>query len=100
MLERGFFKDLGDNGENKAEIYKLDLDGADDVLGREKLAGKEKTVDKSLVFDFATEKPHPDNVEGLAWGPRAADGRRAMIVVTDNNFSDTQTTYFHTVLVP
>ena len=100
MLERGFFKELGDNGENKAEIYKLDLDGAEDVLGREKLTGEEKTVGKSLVFDFATEKPHPDNVEGLAWGPRAADGRRTMIVVTDNNFSDTQTTYFHTVLVP
>lgn len=100
MLQRGFFKDLGENGENKAEIYKLDLDGADDVLGKEKLDGDEKTVSKELVFDFATEKPHPDNVEGLAWGPRTEDGRRTLIVVSDNNFNETQTTYFHTVLVP
>lgn len=100
VLERGFFKDLGENGENKAEIYKLDLSGADDVLGKKTLNGTEKTASKSLVFDFASKRPHPDNTEGLAWGPRSSDGRRLMIVVTDNNFSDSQKTYFHSVLVP
>lgn len=103
LLERGFFKELGDNGENRAEIYRLNLDGADDVLGRASLkdvAGTVKPVSKEMVFDFATVQPHPDNVEGLAWGSRATDGRRTLVVVTDNNFSDTQTTYFHTLLVP
>lgn len=100
LLERGFFPELGDNGENKAEIYKLDLAGAGNVLGVEKLDGPEKPAAKSLVFDFAAVRPHPDNVEGLAWGPRADDGRRTLVVVSDDNFNDTQTTYFHTLLVP
>lgn len=100
VLERGFFKDLGENGENKSEIYKLDLTGADDVLGKKALSGREKTASKSLVFDFASQRPHPDNTEGLAWGPKSVDGRRVLIVVTDNNFSDSQKTYFHSVLVP
>lgn len=100
MLERGFFKDLGENGENRAEIYKLDLTGAEDVLGKEALDGGEATVGKSKIFDFAAHPPHPDNVEGLAWGPVREDGRRTMIVVSDDNFNDTQTTLFHTLLLP
>lgn len=100
MLERGFFKDLGENGENRAEIYKLDLTGAEDVLDKEALDGGEATVGKSKIFDFAAHPPHPDNVEGLAWGPVREDGRRTMIVVSDDNFNDTQTTLFHTLLLP
>ncbi len=100
LLERGFFKNLGVSGENKAEIYKLDVTGADDVLGKEALAGSERTVSKQLVFDFSTVKPHPDNVEGIAWGPRDADGRRPLVAVTDDNFSDKQATLFHTLLLP
>ncbi|MCT1451941.1 esterase-like activity of phytase family protein [Corynebacterium sp. p3-SID1145] len=100
LLERGFFKNLGVGGENKAEIYKLDVTGADDVLGEETLAGSERTVSKQLVFDFSTVKPHPDNVEGIAWGPRDADGRRPLVAVTDDNFSDKQATLFHTLLLP
>ncbi|SDS49530.1 esterase-like activity of phytase family protein [Corynebacterium timonense] len=100
MLERGFFEDLGENGENKAEIYKLDLRGATDVLTLDALTGDETPVAKNRVFDFASVRPHPDNVEGLAWGPRSEDGRRTLIVVSDDNFNETQTTYFHTLLVP
>ena len=100
MLERGFFEELGENGENRAEIYRLDLTGAENVLGKEALDGSEATVGKQKIFDFAAHPPHPDNVEGLAWGPVREDGRRTMIVVSDDNFNDTQTTLFHTLLLP
>ena len=38
-------------------------------------------------FDVA-----PDNSEGMALGPELADGRRVLVVVSDNNFNPSQTT--------
>lgn len=35
-----------------------------------------------------------DNLEGLAWGPRLADGRRALIAMADDNFSKAETSQF------
>lgn len=94
ILQRGYLKDIG---ENRAEIYKVDLSAADDVLGKESLDGTEATAQKDLVFDFATVEPHPDNVEGMAWGPHNEDGSRTLFVVSDDNFNDSQSTLFHTL---
>nr|VDG62339.1 Uncharacterized protein conserved in bacteria [Streptococcus thermophilus] len=98
MLERGFDEDTE---TNMAQIYTLNLKGADDVLGTEALSGMEKTASKTLIFDFDKRKPHPDNVEGLAWGPKnaAANGGRSMVVVTDDNFNDSQSTLMHLLAV-
>lgn len=35
-----------------------------------------------------------DNIEGLTWGKRLANGNRTLILVSDNNFSAKQTTMF------
>ena len=35
-----------------------------------------------------------DNVEGLTFGPRLRDGRRSLVLVSDNNFAATQFTQF------
>lgn len=35
-----------------------------------------------------------DNLEGLAWGPRLADGRRALIAEADDNFSPEERSQF------
>ena len=35
-----------------------------------------------------------DNIEGLAWGPRLANGHRTLVLVADNNFSAKQVTQF------
>ncbi|WP_273416463.1 hypothetical protein [Corynebacterium appendicis] len=59
----------------------------------------EKTVAKSSVAR-APPRGHV-RTTSMVWpggGGRATDGR-TMIVGTNYNFSDTQTTYFHTVLV-
>ena len=33
-----------------------------------------------------------DNLEGMAWGPVRPDGRRTLVMVTDDNFSPQQVT--------
>ena len=51
---------------------------------------------KTLVADLTTTpglKPL-DNIEGITLGPRLADGRQAVIAVSDDNFSPTQITQF------
>ena len=35
-----------------------------------------------------------DNLEGIAWGHRLANGRRSLVLVSDNNFRSGQTTQF------
>lgn len=35
-----------------------------------------------------------DNLEGMAWGPRLADGRKSLILAADDNFSSEQTSQF------
>ena len=94
MLERGFDEAAK---TTMAQIYTLNLEGADDVLGTEALTGLEKTASKTLVFDFDKQEPHPDNVEGLAWGTKnaAPNGGRSIVVVTDDNFNDSQSTLMH-----
>lgn len=33
-----------------------------------------------------------DNVEGITFGPKLANGNQSLVLVTDNNFSDKQKT--------
>ncbi|CAN5865599.1 hypothetical protein BH18ACI5_BH18ACI5_00990 [soil metagenome] len=35
-----------------------------------------------------------DNFEGMAWGPSLPDGRRQLLIVSDDNFSARQLTAF------
>ncbi len=52
-LQRGYIPKQG----NRAEIYRLSLEGATNVLGRERLDGSEVPVNREKVFDFAGQKP-------------------------------------------
>jgi hypothetical protein len=84
-------------------VYKIDLTGATDVSGIS-LAGTNILpagvipVNKSSnpFLDIAAAlqaagKPIPEKFEGLAIGPKLADGSYAILVGTDNDFSVTQT---------
>lgn len=46
---------------------------------------------KKLVYSF---NDTVDNLEGMALGPKLPDGRRVLIVVSDNNFNPLQRTQF------
>ncbi|MEJ4098763.1 esterase-like activity of phytase family protein [Corynebacterium mastitidis] len=93
IIERGYVAGQG----NRGEIYRVTLDGATNVLGKEALDGSETPARKELVFDFASLPEHPNNIEALAWAPRLADGRAQLLVASDDNFSDTQRTLLHRI---
>jgi hypothetical protein len=51
-------------------------------------------VQKSLLLNLDTLGIPLDNVEGMTFGPRLPDGRRSLILVSDNNFSPMAFTQF------
>jgi len=91
VMERAFVPGTG----NDVNIYGVRVSGADDVASMPALASfNGRTVEKTLLVNMASVGVTPDNLEGLAWGPRLPDGNRALIVVADDNFSNTQTNQF------
>ncbi len=58
-------------------------------------------VTKTLLMDLSEIQglsrelaPSLDNFEGMAFGPRLPDGRASLIIVSDDNFSEAQRTWF------
>jgi len=77
----------------RIQIFLASLAGATDVSKLDSLAGQSYTpVRKTLLYDFARAGFLPDNIEGLALGPRLADGSRTLVLVSDNNFELLQQT--------
>lgn len=99
VLERAWRRDRG----SCARIFLTDLAGGDDVTDREHLDASVRVAPKRLVLDLATlprdagltaavGQTHPllGNYEGMALGPCMADGRRAVVLVTDDNHDSVQ----------
>jgi len=86
VVERSFSAGVG----NRVRLFLADLEGADDILGRDRLAGagdpKPRAVSKRLIVDLRDLGIEADNIEGVALGPQLADGRRLLVMVSDNNF--------------
>jgi 3-phytase len=91
-MERAFATGVG----NDVNLYGVRTAGADDVQGIEALhAGYTgRMVDKTLLVNMASIGVSADNLEGLALGPRLADGGTALIVISDDNFNDGQVGQF------
>jgi myo-inositol-hexaphosphate 3-phosphohydrolase len=99
-IERSFSTGVG----NGIKIYKVLTQGATDVSGVEAIETEvedgelavnlDQPVQKELLFDLADLGIALDNVEGISFGPKLADGRQSIILVSDNNFSGTQFTQF------
>ncbi|RZI90233.1 MAG: esterase-like activity of phytase family protein, partial [Variovorax sp.] len=92
VLERAYAAGVG----NSLRLYEIDTRAADDVLAIDALApGNHKPVAKTLVADFAAlGLSRLDNSEGMCWGPPLPDGRRMLVVVSDDNFNPLQITQF------
>lgn len=104
-LERTYIEEAARPGQgtNRAEIYRVSIDGATDVSSVGSLRDMPGAVPvrKTLVLDLSTVPglspelaPSLDNFEGLALGPRLADGRQSLVMVSDDNFSAQQRTWF------
>ena len=114
-LERSFAVGRG----NTIKVYEVTIQGATDISTIDALGSLSASqlqaiapVQKRLILDLDSLKlpdsdgNHPtgtDNIEGLAFGPKLADGRQSIVLVSDNNFSATQFTQIITLgadLVP
>ncbi len=96
-LERSFSVGVG----NTIKIYQITLPGATDVSSIDSLnslSSKQlnllQPAQKKLLLNLDDLKLAKglDNIEGLTFGPILPDGRRSIVLVSDNNFSDRQFT--------
>jgi hypothetical protein len=95
-MERSFSVGAPDTG-NTIKLYSVAFPGAQNVNGVRSLAGvlpDVRTVKKTLLLDLDTLGIPLDNIEGMTLGPRLPDGRRSLILVSDNNFAANQFTQF------
>lgn len=99
VLERGWARGVGNNGR----IYRVLLDERAFCAANTPLTPASALLSKSLLVDLArlearglpaalAPQPAPilDNYEGMALGPRLPDGRRSLLVVSDDNARDDQ----------
>lgn len=80
-------------------VFAVDLAGATDVTGMDALPAVDlpvgvKPLEKRRLIDFM-DRPHrlagpdmPEKIEGLCFGPDLEDGRRLLVVTSDNDFKD------------
>lgn len=91
-LERSFSTGAG----NTIKLYEVSLEGADNINDINSLSTIDisniNSAQKELLLNFDDLNLTLDNIEGLTFGPDLPDGRRSLIVVSDNNFSPTQFT--------
>ena len=96
-LERSFSTGVG----NTIRIYQVSLQGATDIsfvdslnnLSSEQVAAIQP-VEKRLLLNLnSLNLPNgTDNIEGITFGPVLPDGRQSIVLVSDNNFSQSQFT--------
>lgn len=95
-MERSFSVGAPDTG-NVIKLFSVKVAGATNVNGAESLAGEldsVQPVQKTLLLDLDTLGIPLDNIEGMAFGPVLPDGRRSLVLVSDNNFAPAQFTQF------
>jgi len=101
VMERSFSVGgvLGGGTGNVVVINEVSTEDATDVLAVDALYDGGSPialtpVSKELVFAFDDLHIPIDNIEGMTFGPDLPDGRRTLVIVSDNNFSPGQFTQF------
>ncbi|MEH1861365.1 MAG: phytase [Nostoc sp.] len=107
-LERSFAQGVG----NTIKIYEVSLQGATDIsfydslnnLSAEQLATIQPAQKRLLLNLNDLNLPNgTDNIEGITFGPKLANGSQSIVLVSDNNFNQSQFTQILTLnadLVP
>jgi 3-phytase len=95
-MERSFSVGVPGTG-NTIKLYWVEYPGAEDVSAFDSLQGLLGTVRpvrKTLLLNLDALGIPLDNVEGMTIGPTLPDGRRSLVLVSDNNFAASQFTQF------
>lgn len=88
-LERSYSEGVGVG----ARLFAVSLAGATEITGRAAVDPRNvRPVTKRLLVDLAELGVVLDNLEALSWGPDLPDGRRSLLVLSDNNFNPLQLT--------
>lgn len=80
-----------------AKLYQIFTGAATDTSRIASLKGETKAVQpvkKQLLLDFQELGIRLDNLEGITFGPRLPDGSQSLILMSDDNFKEEQTTQF------
>jgi hypothetical protein len=103
-LERGYVEEQqpGKRALNRIRVFKVSLGGATDVSHLDSIAGDSqiRPASKQLVIDLKGTPGLPptledlDNFEGMTLLPPSSNGSRSLLIVSDDNFNDTQRTWF------
>ena len=93
VLERSGRQDEAGRWHFTVRLFEVDCTHATETGARPALAGADiRPATKRLVFDFAAGLPPVDNLEGLAFGRKLANGHATLVLVSDDNFNPNQTT--------
>ena len=101
VLERAYMAGHGPDTANSLRLYLIDTRGGSDTLGLAALQpGNHQPVAKTLLADFSAftgagvgpRLDRLDNSEGMCWGPKLANGKRSLHVISDDNFGPRQIT--------
>jgi hypothetical protein len=79
------------------KIYLADVAGAENIteIPSLKIQPAKRPIKKKLLLDMNnTLKRDIFNVEGVTFGPILPNGRRSLVLVTDNNFNAKEKTQF------
>jgi len=90
-----------------AKLFRISAKDAVDVSAQYGLFDKDeelvfdvkKAVQKTEMADVSTWVEDVDNLEGMTLGPTLSDGRKTLIMVSDNNFSWFQKTQFIAIAI-
>ena len=88
-VERSFAVGAG----NTIKLFLTTIDGATDVDGEAAIGDGVVPMTKVLLADLGALGVPLDNIEGITFGPEV-DGKQTLVLVSDNNFNDAQTTLF------
>ncbi len=89
VAERSFSTGAG----LSVKLYLADISHATDVLSLPALKDAEYQVaTKELLLDLGDLGIAIDNIEGISFGKTLEDGRRSLILISDNNFRSAQVT--------
>ncbi len=96
VLERAGVQNDKGRYRNYVRLYEVETAGATDIAQVSTLTGASYAVmTKRLVLDLnQAGLRRVDNLEGMAFGPRLANGHASLVLVSDDNFNDKQVTQF------